>query len=316
MQLVWPQEVVVGNPQRKVIVGAIVVVEPVRGSIGGLISAVEAFDHLLERTKFRGYGIIVRKADDLGDLKLEFLAKLMEELLCGKRIGAVAVSDETEVFREFFQMLEGHAHSHNARTDTAIIRYLIADHRPGRRIDDQPDVTFDAADFDVCLISSKGGSLLIRIGIDKGFDADGSGLAVIGDHLVGYGNAVDVLHGLCGFSERQTEIDVVGKTQRHDISVVFAEFQRGGVLRQGGDVHLEEVYRELTVDVMELIFVFAIVFIQIGPINFLQVVKVVGAFGIHALVDDEVLTILLTRQSMGAVRTFEGEGLGETVLIR
>ena len=67
---------------------------------------------------------------------------------------------------------------------------------------------------------------------------------------------------------------------------------------------------------MQLIFVLAVILIQIRLINFLQVVKVVGAFGIHAFVDDEVFTILLTCQSMGAVRTLEGKGFGETVLIR
>jgi len=127
---------------------------------------------------------------------------------------------------------------------------------------------------------------------------------------------VDVLHGLGGFPEGQAKINAVGKTQGHDICVVFTEFQRGSVLRQGGDVHLEEIDRELTVDVMELIFVLAVILIQIRLINFLQVVKVVGAFGIHAFVDDEVLTVLLTCQSMGAVRTLEGKGFGETVLIR
>ncbi len=100
--------------------------------------------------------------------------------------GAVAISNETKVPGEFFQILEGHAHSHNAGADAAIIRYLIADHSPGCRINDQPDIAFDTEDFDVCLISSKGGSLLVRVGVDKGLDTDGGGLAVGGDHLVSF----------------------------------------------------------------------------------------------------------------------------------
>ncbi|MBQ6386912.1 MAG: hypothetical protein IJJ38_12235, partial [Lachnospiraceae bacterium] len=64
-------------------------------------------------------------------------------------------------------------------------------------------------------------------------------------------------------------------------------------LRQGGDIHLEEIYRELTVDVMQLIFVFTVVLIQICLVNLLEVVEIVGALGIHAFMDDEVLAIFL-----------------------
>jgi hypothetical protein len=97
---------------------------------------------------------------------------------------------------------------------------------------------------------------------------------------------------------------------------MFIEFQRGGILRQGGDVHLEEVYSELTVDVMQLIFVFAVVLIQICLVNLLEVVEIVRAVGVHALMDDEMLPVFLTCQSVGTVRALERKNLGETVLIR
>ena len=195
----------------------------------------------------------------------------MEELLSSERIGAITIGDESKVSGKFFQMLESHTHSHAAGTDAAVIRYLIADHSPGYHIDDQPDVAFDAADFDVSLISNKGGSLLVGVCVDKGLDADGGRFAVVGNHLMGYGDAVDV--------------------------------------------HLEEIYRELTVDVMQLILVLAVILVQICLVNFLKVVKVVRAFGIHAFMDDEVLPVFLTNQRMGAVRALEGKSLGETVLI-
>ena len=44
---------------------------------------------------------------------------------------------------------------------------------------------------------------------------------------------------------------------------------------------------------MQLIFVLAIVFIQIGFINLLQVMKIVRTFRIHAFMNDEVLAIFL-----------------------
>ena len=109
----------------------------------------------------------------------------MKELLGSERISAVAVSDEAEVFGKLFQVLEGHAHSHDAGADAAVIRYLMADHCTGCRIDDQPDITLDAADLDVGFISNKGSILFVRIGINKRFDADCRSLAVVGDHLVG-----------------------------------------------------------------------------------------------------------------------------------
>ena len=316
MQLVGPEKVVVSNPERKVVVCTVIVIKPVRGAVGSLVCTVETFNHLLIRTEFRGNGIIICQADDLSDLELELLAEFMEELLGGKRIGAEAVGDEAEVFGQFFQMLEGHAHSHNAWTDSAVIRDLISNHSTGCRIDDQPDIALDAADFDVRLIGSKGGSLLVRVGINKRFDADGGSFTVVGDHLVGYGDAVNVLQRLSGLPERQTEVDPVGKAKRHDVSVVFREFQRGGILRQGGDIHFEEVDREFPVDVMQLIFVFAVILIQICFVNLLEVVKVVRALGIHTLMDDEMFAIFLTRQCVGTVRAFKGKHPGKTILIR
>ena len=57
----------------------------------------------------------------LGDLKLELLTELMEELLSGKRVGTVAIGNETKVFRKLFQMLEGHAHRHDAGADPPVV---------------------------------------------------------------------------------------------------------------------------------------------------------------------------------------------------
>ena len=151
--------------------------------------------------------------------------------------------------------------------------------------------------------------------VDKGFDADGGRFAVVGNHLMGYGDAVDVLHGLRGLTKRQAEVHPVGKAEGHDVSIVFTEFQRGGALRQGGGVQFEEIDRELTVDVMQLILVFTVILVQICLVNLLKVVKVVRAFGIHAFMDDEVLPVFLTNQRMGVVRALEGKSLGETVLI-
>ena len=316
VQFVGAEKVVVCNPERKVVVGAVIVIKPIRGTVGGLVCTVEPLNHLLIGTEFRGNSVIVRQADDLSNLELELLAELMEELLGSKRIGAIAVSDETEVLWQLLQMLEGHAHGHDAGTDTAVVRDLIADHGTGRRIDDQPDIALDVAYFDICLIGSKGGSLLVRVGIDKWFDTDGGSLTVVGDHLVGDSDSVDDLHRLSGLPERQSKVHPIGNAQGHDVSIVLREFQRGGVLRQGGDIHLAEVDREFPVDVMQLILVLAISLVQICLVNLPEVVEVVRALGIYTLMDDEMFTVFLTHQSVGAIRTLKGKCLGKTVLIR
>ena len=44
---------------------------------------------------------------------------------------------------------------------------------------------------------------------------------------------------------------------------------------------------------MEPIFIFAVVFFGVVLIDFLKVMKVVWAFGVHAFMDDEVLSVFL-----------------------
>ena len=116
------------------------------------------------------------------------------------------------------------------------------------------------------------------------------------------GNVVDILQSLDGLSERQAEVDMIRKTQGHNISIVFIELKRGCIFRKRGYVHPKEIYSELTVDVMKLVLVLAIVFSEILFIDLLEIVKIIRAFGINAFVYDEVLAILLRCESMHTVR--------------
>ena len=52
---------------------------------------------------------------------------------------------------------------------------------------------------------------------------------------------------------------------------------------------------------MELIFTFAIILCEICFINLFEVVKVVRAFQINALMDDEVFSILFRNQGVATV---------------
>ena len=56
---------------------------------------------------------------------------------------------------------------------------------------------------------------------------------------------------------------MIRKTQGHNISIVFAELKRGCIFWKRGYVHLKEIYRELPVDVMKFVLVFAVVFREI-----------------------------------------------------
>ena len=70
------EKVIVCDPEDKVVVGAVDVIKAVCVTVGGLIGAVQPFDHLLEWTVFPGNGIVVGKSDHLSD----FEGKIFPEL--------------------------------------------------------------------------------------------------------------------------------------------------------------------------------------------------------------------------------------------
>ena len=61
------------------------------------------------------------------------------------------------------------------------------------------------------------------------------------------------------------------------------------------------------VDIVEFVFVFAIVFVQMFLIHFLQVVEIVRAFGIHTFVDAEEFTVFLSNEGVAAMRASKPE---------
>lgn len=83
----------------------------------------------------------------------------------------------------------------------------------------------ETAYFYVRFISCEHISFFVWIPVNKGFDADGSGFAVVGDLLVGNADVVKVFQCLRGFTQGMPEIDMKGKAQGHDMGVVLTEFQ-------------------------------------------------------------------------------------------
>ena len=57
---------------------------------------------------------------------------------------------------------------------------------------------------------------------------------------------------------------------------------------------LKKIYRELTVDVVELVFIFAVILFQVILIHLFEIVEIIRTFGIDALVDDKVFPVLFS----------------------
>ena len=52
---------------------------------------------------------------------------------------------------------------------------------------------------------------------DEGFDADGRGLAVVGDLLMGDLDVIEIFQCLTGFAQGQAKVDMQRQAQRHTI---------------------------------------------------------------------------------------------------
>ena len=167
------------------------------------------------------------------DAEGKVFAKLFREFHGGKGIGTVAVSDELEVFWKFLKTLEGHTHSKDTRADSAVTGYLVTNNGAAGSVHDQPDVSFDTADFDIGFISHKGVAFAIGVVIYKRLDADSGSFAVVGDLLMGDVDIIKILEGLTGSAQRKAKVDMQGQAQRHDMGVMFAELEGRSVLGQG-----------------------------------------------------------------------------------
>ena len=231
--LMWPEEVIISDPEGNIVVGTFIVVIAAGDAVGGFKRTVETLDHLFERAELFGDFVLVREPDDLSDIKAEVLTELVEELLCRKRIGAVAIGDKAEVFRKLFQLTESHAHGKDAGTDTAVVRDLIAKDGTGHCIHDEPDVSFDSADFDIGFIGNKGGSGFVVIVVNERLDDEGGSPGVVGDLLVGDPDVVKVFESFRGLAQGETEIDMESQAEPHDMGVMPAELQGRGVFRKG-----------------------------------------------------------------------------------
>ncbi|ODR42108.1 hypothetical protein BEI62_08385 [Eisenbergiella tayi] len=119
--LMGTQEVVVGDPECHVIVGAIIIVVTAADPISGFKCAVKPFAHLLVGAELLRDRIIVCEPNYLGDVELEAVPQLPCELLGGQGIGTIPVGNKPELFGQPFHAPESHAHGKDARPDGAVV---------------------------------------------------------------------------------------------------------------------------------------------------------------------------------------------------
>lgn len=231
--LMRSEKVIISDPEGDIVVGTLIVVIAACYAVGGFERTVETLDHLFERAELFGDFVLVREPDDLSDIKAEVLTELVEELLSRKRIGAVAIGDKAEVFRKLLQLTESHAHSKDAGTYPAVVRDLIAKNGAGYRIHDEPDVSFDPADFDIGFIGDKGGSGLVLIVVNERLDDEGGSPGIIGDLLVGDPDVVKIFESLRSLAQGETKIYMESQTEPHDMGVMPAELQGRSIFRKG-----------------------------------------------------------------------------------
>jgi hypothetical protein len=106
---------------------------------------------------------------------------------------------------------------------------------------------------------------------------------------------------LCSLAQGETEVDLVGEAQSHGILVKLAEPEGRSIFRQAVKIHLEKINGKFTVDIVEFIFVFSIVCVQVLFAYFPEIIEIVRAFGVDAFMDDEVLAIFLLDQCVHTV---------------
>ena len=64
----------------------------------------------------------------------------------------------------------------------------------------------------------------------------------------------DFFQSLYSLAKRQLEVHTAGKAQSHDIGIVLLILERGCPFGKLAEVHVEEVYRELPVEIPQLVF--------------------------------------------------------------
>jgi len=173
------EEIVVGDKERDVGIGAFCAAVAVGYLIRKLEGSVKAFNDLFKPTVFGRYGIIIGKAYDLDQVEVHVLKR---ELLLSEFVGGIAVGSKFEGHAgEFFELGKGHSHGKDTWADITGVGYLIPEDRFLQGIHDEPDIMPDTFDFGVGFVSSKIVGGFVVIGIDERLHKSRGCLCVIGN---------------------------------------------------------------------------------------------------------------------------------------
>ena len=114
-----------------------------------------------------------------------------------------------------------------------VVLDLIAKNGAGYRIHDEPDVSFDPADFDIGFIGDKGGSGLVIIVVNERLDDKGGSPGIVGDLLMGDPDVVKVFESLGGLAQGEAKVDIERQAEPHDMCVMAAKAEGRSILRKG-----------------------------------------------------------------------------------
>ena len=126
-------------------------------------------------------------------------------------------------------MSESFSRGKDTRTDRAIHGYLISENRTGYSIHYEPDVGFGTTYFNVSFIGKQRIRSFVIVVIYKRFYYSSGSSCIVGNLLVREFDSIKVIHGLGGFAKRKLKVDVKSQVQRHDVSIILGEFQRGSI---------------------------------------------------------------------------------------
>lgn len=210
-----PKEIVVGNKESNMSVGAFPTAVTIRYLIRELESSVKAFDDLFQPAVFSRYGIIIGEFDDLDQVEIHVLK---HELLLRKLVGSIAVGSELEGHSwELLELGKGHSHGKDAGVDITGVGYLIPEDGFFQGIHDEPDIVPDTFDFGVGFVGSKVVGGFVVIGIDEGLLKSSGCFSVIGNCDMRNLDTMYFLDSSDSDSGRKAQVDIVCKAKPHDV---------------------------------------------------------------------------------------------------
>lgn len=243
------EEIVKGDKQCDVGIGAGIGTITIGDPVGELERAVESLNNLFEPAVFSRYGILVGKADHLGDIELH---PLFGKLVTGQKIDRETIGNEFKSFAgELFELVESHSHCKHTRGKIPSVGNLVTQNRLLQGVHDEPDVMPNLPDFDVGLIGSKEVGWIVIKGIHKRLYNDSGGFGIFSHCHMGDMNTMDVAKRHCSDPGGKTQVDAIRKAKAEDVRREFSEVEARATFRHGIRIHLEKVHSKFTVIVTQ-----------------------------------------------------------------